>query len=164
MARSSNPPPKDPPHTHGAWLTRETTAVRELFVERDIPAYFSYAKRFSLCANYYTDVAGPSTPNHLMLLCADSPIIDNPPRRNPPTIQIHSSLPKSLEQSRLTWRSYGGYAIDYMEGVNPNWKLPSDQFQVDAAADRLPYVSCVYRPPRVRRATVLLRRPGGVHR
>ena len=146
MARSSNPPPKDPPHTHGAWLTRETTAVREQFVERDIPAYFSYAKRFSLCANYYTDVAGPSTPNHLMLLCADSPIIDNPPRRNPPTIQIHSSLPKSLEQSRLTWRSYGGYAIDYMEGVNPKWKLPSDQFQVDATAGRLPSVSWVYAP------------------
>src|SRR5213594_922688 len=146
MARSSNPPPKDPPHTHGAWLTRETTAVREQFVERDIPAYFSYAKRFSLCANYYTDVAGPSTPNHLMLLCADSPIIDNPPRRNPPTIQIHSSLPKSLEQSRLTWRSYGGYAIDYMEAVNPKWKLPSDQFQVDPTAGRLPSVSWVYAP------------------
>src|SRR2546428_13148061 len=67
MARSSNPPPKDPPHSHGAWLARETTAVREQFVERDIPAYVSYAKRFSLCDNYYTDVAGPSTPNHLML-------------------------------------------------------------------------------------------------
>src|SRR3989454_2116826 len=81
-----------------------------------------------------------------MLLCADSPIIDNPPQRNPPTIQIHSSLPKSLDQSRLTWRTYGGYAIDYMEGVNPKWKLPSDQFQVDAAAGRLPSVSWVYAP------------------
>src|SRR3989442_1752755 len=138
--------PKDTPHSHGAWLTRETTAVREQFVERDIPAYFSYAKRFSLCDNYYTDVAGPSTPNHLMLLCADSPIIDNPPRRNAPTIQIRSSLPKSLEQSRLTWRSYGGYAIDYMAGVNSKWKLPSDQFQVDAAAGRLPSGSWVYSP------------------
>src|SRR3989442_1080813 len=146
VARPSNPPQKDPPHSHGAWLTRETTAVHEQFVERDIPAYFSYAKRFSLCDNYYTDVAGPSTPNHLMLLCADSPIIDNPPRRNAPTIQIRSSLPKSLEQSRLTWRSYGGYAIDYMAGVNSKWKLPSDQFQVDAAAGRLPSGSWVYSP------------------
>jgi len=49
MPQSSNPPPMDPPHSHGAWLTRETTAVREQFVERDIPAYFSYARRFSLC-------------------------------------------------------------------------------------------------------------------
>jgi len=144
LPRSSNPPPRDPPHSHGAWLTRDTTAVHEQFVERDIPAYFSYARRFSLCDNYYTDVAGPSTPNHLMLLCADSPIIDNPPRRNPPPIQIQSSLPKTLEQSRLTWRSYGGYAIDYMQGVNSKWKLTSDQFQVDAAAGRLPSVSWVY--------------------
>src|SRR5437867_13166086 len=138
MARSSNPPPKDPPHTHGAWLTRETTAVREQFVERDIPAYFSYAKRFSLCDTYYTDVAGPSTPNHLMLLCADSPIIDNPSRGAPQTIKIDASLPKSLEQSRLTWRSYGGYAIDYLHGVNPKWKLPSDQFRVDPTDGHLP--------------------------
>src|SRR3989454_567591 len=120
MDGSSIPPPKDPPHTHGAWLTRGTTAVHEQFVERDIPVYFSYAKRFSLCDNYYTDVAGPSTPNHLMLLCADSPIIDNPPRRNPPTIQIHSSLPKSLEQSRLTWRTYGGCAPDSMKRGKPH--------------------------------------------
>src|SRR5438445_534027 len=33
-----------------------------------------------------------------------------------------------------------------MEGVNPKWKLPSDQFQVDAAAGRLPSVSWVYAP------------------
>src|SRR3989454_5292145 len=139
MARSSTPPPKDPPHTHRAWLTRETTAVREQFVERDIPAYFSYAKRFSLCDNYYTDVAGPSTPNHLMLLCVDSPIIDNPPRRNPPTIQIHSSLPKSLEQSRLTWRSYGGGAIAYIEGVKPQGRVPPDQIFVGAGPGGTPH-------------------------
>lgn len=144
MARSPNPPPRDSPHTHAAWLTRQTTAVRQQFVEKDIPAYFSYGRKFSLCDNYYTDVAGPSTPNHLMLLCADSPVIDNPPRRNPPPIKIATSLPKSLEQSRLSWRSYGGYAIDYMQGVNPKWKLQSDRFAVDAAAGQLPAVSWVY--------------------
>ena len=146
MARSPNPPPRDSPHTHAAWLTRQTTAVREQFVEQDIPAYFSYARKFTFCDNYYTDVAGPSTPNHLMLLCADSPIIDNPPRQNPPAIHIPASLPKSLEGSRLTWRSYGGYAIDYMQGVTPSWKLTSDQFRVDAASGRLPAVSWVYAP------------------
>src|SRR2546428_14135416 len=81
-----------------------------------------------------------------MLLCADSPIIDNPPRRSPPTIQIRSSLPKSLEQSRLTWRSYGGYAIDYMAGGHPKRKLPPDQFQGGAAAGRLPRVALGYAP------------------
>jgi phospholipase C len=146
LPRSSNPPAKDSPHTHAAWLTRQTTAVREQFVEQDIPAYFSYARKFSLCDNYYTDVAGPSTPNHLMLLCADSPIIDNPSRRSPQPIKLTPSLPKSLEQSRLTWRSYGGYAIDYLQGINSKWKLKSDQFRLDATAGQLPEVSWVYAP------------------
>src|SRR5437016_6072789 len=108
LPRSPNPPARDHPHTHAAWLARQTTAAREQFIEQDIPAYFSYAGKFCLCDNYYTDVAGPSTPNHLMLLCADSPIIDNPSRRTPQTIKIDASLPKSLEQSRLTWRIAGG--------------------------------------------------------
>jgi phospholipase C len=81
-----------------------------------------------------------------MLLSADSPVIDNPSRRNPTTIKIPGSLPKSLEQARLTWRSYGGYAIDYMQGINSKWKLKSDQFRVDATAGHLPEVSWLYAP------------------
>src|SRR6266566_4524047 len=38
MPRSPNPPPRDPDHRHGAWLTRQTTSVRQQFVEADIPA------------------------------------------------------------------------------------------------------------------------------
>jgi len=41
MPRSANPPPRIPDHRHGAWLTRQTTAVRKQFVEQDIPAYFA---------------------------------------------------------------------------------------------------------------------------
>src|SRR2546421_8006457 len=40
LPRSSNRLAKDSPHTHAAWLARQTTAVREQFVEQDIPAYF----------------------------------------------------------------------------------------------------------------------------
>jgi phospholipase C len=82
MPRSPNPPPRDPDHRHSAWLTRQTTSVRQQFVESDVPAYFAYARKFTLCDQYFTEVAGPSTPNHLMLIAADSPFIDNPkPRR-----------------------------------------------------------------------------------
>ena len=42
------------------------------------PAYFTYARQFTLGDNYCTDVAGPATPHHLMVITADSPIIDNP--------------------------------------------------------------------------------------
>src|SRR6059036_621474 len=68
MPRSPNPPPQDPDHRHRAWLTRQTTSVRQGFVEADVPTYFAYARKFTLCDQYFTDVAGPSTPNHLMLV------------------------------------------------------------------------------------------------
>jgi phospholipase C len=87
LPRSPNPPPHDPDHRHGAWLTRKTTAVKAQFTEQDIPAYFSYGRQFVLCDNYFTDVAGPSTPNHLMLIAGDSPVIDNPPRYRLPPIR-----------------------------------------------------------------------------
>lgn len=147
MPRSPNPPTRDPDHTHAAWLTRATTSVREQFVEQDIPAYFDYARKFTLCDNYFTDVAGPSTPNHLMVVAADSPVIDNPSHfTGTPSFTLPSSLPLSLERAGLTWRSYGGFALNYLQGINTKWKLASDQFAKDAAGGSLADVSWVWSP------------------
>jgi phospholipase C len=147
--RSPNPPPHDPDHRHGAWLTRETTAVRAQFIEADIPAYFAYARLFTLCDNYFTDVAGPSTPNHLMLIAADSPVIDNPPRYRLPVgapLFKLPSLPVSLEKAKLTWKNYGGYAFSFIQGLHGRPQFSSDQFKKDAIAGNLPNVSWVYAP------------------
>jgi len=111
LPRSPNPPPQDPDHRHGAWLTRHTTAVRAQFTEQDIPAYFAYARQFTLCDHYFTDVAGPSTPNHLMLITATSPIISNPPRYRLPVGAPVFKLPSCVNrghdppQSRSVHRS-----------------------------------------------------------
>src|SRR5258708_664702 len=117
LLRSPNPPPQDPDHRHGAWLTRHATAVRAQFTEQDIPAYFGYARQFTLCDHYFSDVAGPSTPNHLMLITATSPIISNPPRyRLPvgtPSFKL-SSLPMRLEKAKLTWANYGGFPFAFI--------------------------------------------------
>ena len=48
------------------------------YTESDIGDYFDLARRYTLCDNYFSEVAGPSTPNHLMLICADAPVINNP--------------------------------------------------------------------------------------
>jgi phospholipase C len=146
LPHSPNPPPKDPPHDHHTWLQRETKAVRAQFTEQDIPAYFAYARDFTLCDHYFTDVAGPSTPNHLMLIAADSPIINNPHRYRlapgQPLFQL-PSLPANLHTAGLEWRNYGGYAFEFIEGLNGH-QLPSTQFATDAAAGNLPAVSWVY--------------------
>jgi len=145
MPHSPNPPKKDPTHTHAAWLKRKTAAVKEQFLEKDIPHYFAYARQFTLCDHYYTDVAGPSTPNHLMVIAADSPIIDNPPRQNPPTFNL-SSLPATLEKAGLSWGNYGGYAFDYIKALQGRNTFSPDRFKIDAAAGKLPTVSWVYAP------------------
>ena len=142
MSRSPNPPPRDPDHGHSAWLTRQTNSVRQQFVEADIPAYFAYARKFTLCDLYFTDVAGPSTPNHLMVLAADSPFIDNPHPGGPS--RISSSLPLLLDRSNLSWGNYGGYAFQYLSNVGGRNKFTSDQFAKDAVAGKLPNVSWVY--------------------
>jgi phospholipase C len=142
LPRSPNPPPRDPDHRHSAWLTRDTTSVRQQFVQTDIPAYFAYAKQFTLCDRYFTEVAGPSTPNHLMVIAADSPFIDNP--RPGDMASLTTSLPLSLEKKGLTWGNYGGYAFKYITGVKGTKDYTSERFKIDAAAGKLPSVSWVY--------------------
>jgi phospholipase C len=148
LAHAPNPPTQDPNHTHGHWLTRKQTAVAQQYVEADIPTYFSYARQFTLCDNYYTDVTGPSTPNHLMLIAGDSPIIDNPHSgyRGGPNAPLFNlpSLPANLDQAKLTWANYNGYAFQYIKGLAGKQKFPQQQFAIDAAAGKLPNVSWVY--------------------
>src|SRR5260370_41551842 len=108
MAHSPNPPKKDPNHRPPAWLTRVKTAPRVQFLEADIPKYWAWARSFTLCDSYFTDVAGPSTPNHLMLVCADSPIIENP---HPAPLFDLPTLPAQLDRAGLSWANYGGYAF-----------------------------------------------------
>src|SRR5215813_6609795 len=143
MRHSPNAPTGDPPHNHKAWLDRVQGAMREQFLESDIPAYFAYAKQFTLCDNYFTDVAGPSTPNHLMLIAADSPVIDNP---SGDAIYSLPSLPISLENAGLTWGNYGGYAFDFIDNIKGRREFSSDKFKADASRGNLPSVSWVYAP------------------
>jgi phospholipase C len=76
LAHAANPPAADPPHDHASWMKRTSDTTHHVqYLEADIPSYFSYAREFTLCDNYFSEVAGPSTPNHLMLICADAPII-----------------------------------------------------------------------------------------
>lgn len=144
LAHSPNPPTVTPGNNHTDWLNRATRAVRQQYVESDIPAYFAYARQFTLADNYFTDVASDSTPNHLMLIAADSPVINNIPSSSSETFNI-PSLPAAMNSAGLSWANYGGYAFAYIQGLTTS-ELPSAQFATDAAAGKLPAVSWVYAP------------------
>ena len=149
LAHAPNPPTADPNHTHEAWLSRATTAARLQYRESDIPAYFAYARQFTLCDNYFTAVAGPSTPNHLMLIAADSPVIDNPHtyRGRPQQTFNLPSLPDLLEAAGHTWGAYTtGYPFDLITNLGRRNQKNQTAFAADATAGTLPSVTWIYGP------------------
>jgi len=149
LGPAPDPPPWDPPHDHKTWMARGGQAMYNLqYGPKDIPGYWDFARRFTLCDNYFSEVAGPSTPNHLMLICADAPIINNPHSMYRPTrgsgYNMHS-LPVALEKAGKTWGNYGGYAFHYIKELAAHHANYSrDLFVHHAAAGRLPTVSWVY--------------------
>jgi phospholipase C len=94
LALAQNPPPDDPNHRHEAWMARAGDTIHEVqYGKDDIPGYFDLVARFTLCDNYFSEVAGPSTPNHLMVICADAPIINNPHNHYRPNAASRYQLP-----------------------------------------------------------------------
>ncbi len=149
LARAQNPPLADPDHRHQAWEKRGADNLHKVqYVELDIPGYFALARQYTLCDNYFSEVAGPSTPNHLMLICADAPVISNPHNQYRPlpkdTYNLHS-LPLALEKAGMTWANYGGYAFHYVKELAAhNFNHGSNLFVHHAAAGKLPTVSWLY--------------------
>jgi phospholipase C len=146
LAHASDPPTGRFSNNHSAWLARATKAVRKQYHQADIASYWAYAQQFTLCDNFFTDVASDSTPNHLMLIAAASPIINNPSSGSSPSFSL-PSLPANFQAAGLTWRNYGGFAFSYVAQLKSSpWNVTSQQFTTDAAAGNLPSVSWVYPP------------------
>jgi phospholipase C len=104
--------------------------------EQEIPNYWAYARRFALADRYFTSVHGPSLPNHLFAISAQSGgAIDNGAQGTVPdcapnsnsTVTVISpegnrsqqircfdfpTLPDSLEHAGISWKYYaeeGGF-------------------------------------------------------
>jgi phospholipase C len=153
LTSASDPPAGgDPPHTHAAWLDRAQGAVRQQYTESDIPDYFAYARKFTLCDNFFTEVASQSDPNHLMLIAAASPIIDNASASRTfqpkPPFDI-PSLPASLSKAGLTWKSYGSdfSFFNFIKSLKGSSNIVKwTKFDKDVAVDKLANVSWLYAP------------------
>jgi phospholipase C len=75
---------------------------------RDIPSYWAYARRFALADRFFSSFAGPTLPNHLFVVAAQSPGISRNVPRPPPGGFGFSSLPDSLDKAGVSWKSYIG--------------------------------------------------------
>ena len=149
-------PADDPRHDHETCLRalNGTGGVQASYSDTDIGAYWSYAREYTLCDNYFTDVASQSEPNHLYTFAAHSPIIDNASKSRTyqpqPPYDLYT-LPQALEEKQLTWKHYSGTDSSYFEQVT--WlkgkqnNVDISQFDADAAADGgLASVSWLFAP------------------
>lgn len=148
-------PVPDPLHDHAAWLNSVAHGggVKQQYKKADISAYWAFAQQYVLCDHYFTDVASQSEPNHLFLIAADSPVIDNSTSRR--NYQPHppydlQSLPATLQTAGRTWRNYADARESYFTNIaalaHNKWNVPSAQFDKDVAAGLLPDVAWLYAP------------------
>ena len=119
--------------------------------QRDIPYYWSLAKNYALFDNYFTSVMGPSLPNYVYLVAAQSGgLVDN----------THVSfgfkpIMSELDSSQVSWTYYAGYPMIYT-GWNPlpgfadyrqkGWSShirPSDLFLADLKKGNLAQVTWI---------------------
>src|SRR3989442_6457992 len=109
LAPATDPPSTDHPHEHAAWLKRATGAAKEQYGQANIPNYWRYARQFTLCDRYFTEVAGPSKPNHPMVVAAPPPVLHQPPHPDPDQKHAtlhHPSPPPAPLEGGLTLRQH----------------------------------------------------------
>jgi phospholipase C len=157
LPHAADPHP-DQGHGHDAWLAHggaagATGTAKTQYLAADISAYWAFAQQYTLCDNYFTDVASQSEPNHLFLIAADSPLIDNSSSSRTyqpqPPFDI-PSLPQALAAAGRTWRNYADLNSSYFEHITAlqgnQWNVPSAQFDTDVAKGFLADVSWLYPP------------------
>jgi phospholipase C len=122
--------------------------------EKDIPNYWAYARRFTLADHYFTSVHGPSLPNHLFaigaqsggaidnattsgagLACDDNSsgtvtVIDTSGNRSQQSSCFDFPiLPDNLAKAGVSWKYYGagGGVLTVIHHVyeSPSWQLNS---------------------------------------
>jgi len=75
----------------------------------EIPNYWEYARRYTLCDNFFSSIMGPSEPNHLYAVAAQSGgMVENP---SPDLVEedgvyTFPTMAELLRDSKIPWRFY----------------------------------------------------------
>lgn len=95
-------PPQGPPP---AWVLNTLS----YYDWHEIPNYWDYARRFTLCDDFFSSLMGPSEPNHLYTVAAQSGgLVNNPPPglAKEPGVYSYPTMAELLQSSRISWRYY----------------------------------------------------------
>jgi phospholipase C len=144
------PPPGPPP----AWVINTLS----YYDWHEIPNYWEYARRYTLCDAFFSSLAGPSEPNHLYTVAAQSGGLVNNPGRGivgEDGVYTFNTLAELLQNSKHSWKYYDekknpkAHSLwNPLPGFKSFAKSPDlmshlvslSEFYADASADRLPEV------------------------
>ena len=73
-----------------------------------IPNYWEYARKYTLCDEFFSSLAGTSAPNHLYLVAAQSGGLVTDFGRGNIAVFSFRSIIELLSQSNVTWKYYSG--------------------------------------------------------
>jgi phospholipase C len=122
----------------------------------DVPRYHALAHAYTLCDRFFSEIRGPSFPNHQTIVSGTFTQLDDPPPsvpvsswRCPDYCYDNGTFPEDLDRAHKTWRAYAqGVFVPtfhmYRRIQHRPEIVPWDQLHVDAAAGRLANVSWVY--------------------
>lgn len=99
--RAAAPPQGDPPD----WV-RNTLSYYDW---HEIPNYWDYARRYTLCDGFFSSLAGPSEPNHLYTVAAQSGgLVNNPPPGLAGAASVYNfpTLAEELQKAGVSWKYY----------------------------------------------------------
>lgn len=139
--------PADPPHQHADAVSSNRAtleAARCSYAEAQAPNYWKLARAFTLCDNFFSDVRGPSHPNYLMTMAAQSPIMNTPTNGDecPNLCFDIPTIVDRLDARGLTWRDYAGMftGIKGLVGRKEVTDYDDAAFFRDVSAGNLPDV------------------------
>jgi phospholipase C len=75
---------------------------------RDLRNYWAYARRFALADRFFSSFAGPTLPNHLFLVAAQSPGVTRNIRTPPGGSFRFPSFADALDGAGVSWKCYVG--------------------------------------------------------
>jgi phospholipase C len=123
----------------------------------DIPNHWAYAEHFTLCDHFYSSLAGPSLPNHLYMVAAQSGgLVEN--LKDPPAGGFNfPTLAELLVNYQVPWRFYVGMDPQAFHLWNPlagfktfmnsqqlrDHLVSGDQYFQDLRNNSLPAVSWI---------------------
>jgi len=99
--KPNSPPARRPPD----WVLNTVS----YYDYHEIPNYWDYARRYTLCDRFFSSLTGPSEPNHLYTIAAQSGGLVNNPGPNiarKEAVYNFKTLAELLQSNGISWKYY----------------------------------------------------------